>query len=166
MIINKEAIINKQKPILDNYNIDIDKPIDQSKTFPTHNNTIKIINNTIKNPKQIETVIKGATYMVPTFKIKIPDALNNVTEPVLDNEDVEIKFCKGNSKDENSFRQAGFFTETLIMVAKQYLIDVNEGDLYTQDTANAIMKLEEALMQINKRSEDRKLRSVQTTYDK
>jgi hypothetical protein len=100
----------------------------------------------MKNPKQIQTVIKGATYLVPTFKIKIPEALNSITEPVLDNEDVEIKFCKGNSKDEKSFRQAGFFTETLIMVAKQYLIDVNEGDLYTQDTANAIMKLEEALM--------------------
>lgn len=58
------------------------------------------------------------------------------------------------------------FTETLIKVAKTYLESVNVGPMSTRETSMAITKLDEALMWIVKRAEDRKLRGVQSTYQK
>ncbi len=42
----------------------------------------------MKNPKQIEAVIEGATYKVPTFKV--------TNEGIEDGAGIEIVFCKGN----------------------------------------------------------------------
>lgn len=112
----------------------------------------------MKNPKQIDTIIEGATYQVPTYKVT-----NNGIE---DGEGIEILFCKGNKEDENILRQEGMFTETLIQTAKQYLESVNVGVMSTRETSMVITKLDEALMWINKRAEDRKLRGVQATYQK
>ncbi len=110
----------------------------------------------MKNPKQIETIIEGATYKVPTFKV--------TDEGIQDGDGIEIVFCKGNKEDSNSLRQEGLFTETLIQTAKQYLESVNTGTLASRETSMVITKLDEALMWINKRAEDRKLRGVQSTY--
>lgn len=112
----------------------------------------------MKNPRQIETVIEGATYKVPTFKVG--------NEGIEDGAGTEIVFCKGNKEDENVLRQEGVFTETLIQTAKQYLESVNVGNMATRETSMVITKLDEALMWIQKRAEDRKLRGVQATYQK
>jgi hypothetical protein len=110
----------------------------------------------MKNPKLIEPIVPGATYMIPTYKIG--------NHGVEDGEGLKLLFCKGNKEDENALRQEGVFTETLIQTAKEYLEEVNKGVLASRETSVAITKLEEALMWINKRAEDRKLRGVQTTY--
>lgn len=112
----------------------------------------------MKNPKIIETIIPNSTFGLPTFKI--------TNQGVEDGPQFSLEFCKGNAKDELQFRQTGLFTETLIQACKQYLEGVNVGELATRETAMAITKLDEALMWINKRAEDRKLREVQGTYDK
>ena len=112
----------------------------------------------MKNPKAIETVIEGATYKVPTYKI--------TNEGIEDGAGIEIVFCKGNKLSESDLRQEGLFTETLIQTAKQYLEAVNKGEMATRETSMVITKLDEALMWIDKRSNDRKLREVQATYQK
>lgn len=112
----------------------------------------------MKNPKVIETVIEGASYKVPTYLI--------TNEGIQDGEGIQIIFCKGNKEDDSILRQEGIFTETLIQTAKQYLESVNIGEMATRETSMVITKLDEALMWINKRSEDRKLREVQGTYKK
>jgi len=112
----------------------------------------------MKNPRLIETVIEGATYKVPTFKVS--------NEGIEDGSGIDIVFCKGNKEDETILRQEGLFTETLIQTAKQYLESVNVGAMSTRETSMVITKLDEALMWIQKRADDRKLRGVQGTYQK
>lgn len=112
----------------------------------------------MKNPKVLITVKQGAIYKIPTYFV------NN--EGLQNGEGATIHFCKGNKDDENTFRQEGFFTETLIQVAKEYLESVNVGEMSTRETSMAITKLDEALFWIGKRAEDRKLRGVQGTYNK
>lgn len=110
------------------------------------------------NPRQLNAIIPGATYGVPTFVI--------TDGGIEDGEGVAIKFCKGNKDDASFLRQEGVFTETLIQLAKEYLETVNVGELASRDTSMAITKLDEALMWIGKRAEDRKLRGVQASYQK
>lgn len=110
----------------------------------------------MKNPKLIETIIEGATYRIPTYKV--------TNEGIQDGSGIDIVFCKGNKEDEYMFRQEGMFTETLIQTAKEYLESVNVGQMATRETSMAITKLDEALMWINKRAEDRKLRGVTASY--
>ncbi len=110
----------------------------------------------MKNPKLIETIVEGATYKVPTYKV--------TNEGMIDGEGANVVFCKGNREDETALRQEGVFTETLIQTAKQYLESVNVGAMASRETSMVITKLDEALMWIDKRSNDRKLREVQGTY--
>jgi hypothetical protein len=112
----------------------------------------------MKNPRILETIIEGATYKIPTFKV--------TDNGIEDGEGIELLFCKGNKEDASVLRQEGVFTETLVQVAKQYLESVNKGEMATRETSMVITKLDEALMWINKRAEDRKLRGVQGTYQK
>lgn len=112
----------------------------------------------VNNPKSITTKVSGATYEIPTFAIGPSGVVNGPA--------FELKFCKGNKDDANSLRQTGFFTETLLAVCKEYLTEVNVGELSSRETSTAITKIDEALMWLNKRSEDRKLREVQNTYKK
>lgn len=112
----------------------------------------------MKNPKIIIPVIEGATYSVPTYKV--------TNEGIQDGEGIKILFCKGNKDDESALRQEGLFTETIIQTAKQYLESVNVGALASRETSMAITKLDEALMWIQKRTDDRQLRGVQSTYKK
>ena len=110
----------------------------------------------MKNPRQIEAKIAGANYFVPTYKV--------TNEGMEDGDGISIIFCKGNKEDESVLRQEGVFTETLIQTAKEYLESVNVGPMSTRETSMVITKLDEALMWIAKRAEDRKLRGVQGTY--
>lgn len=112
----------------------------------------------MKNPKLIKPIVAGATYEVPTYKVT--DA------GIEDGEGTQIVFCKGNKEDATVLRQEGVFCETLIQTAKQYLETVNVGEMATRETSIAITKLDEAIMWIAKRAEDRQLRGVQTTYQK
>lgn len=114
--------------------------------------------NNMKNPKIIVAEIEGATYSIPTYKV--------TDEGIQDGEGSEIWFCKGNKEDSSQHRQEGVFTETLIATSKAYLESVNVGPLASRDTAMAITKLDEALMWLNKRADDRILRGVQATYQK
>lgn len=110
------------------------------------------------NPKQIIVVTPKAQYDVPVYKV--------TNEGLEDAGIYRLDFCKGSKDDESIPRQTGFFTETLIAVAKKYLEENNVGDLATRETSMAITKLDEALMWIQKRADDRKERGVQGTYKK
>jgi hypothetical protein len=112
----------------------------------------------MKNPKVLLTVNEGADYVLPTYRV--------TDNGIEDGEGLGIRFCKGDKSDPSKPRQEGFFTESIIQVAKQYLESVNKGDLSTRETSMAITKLDEALMWIAKRSEDRILRGVQATHQK
>jgi len=112
----------------------------------------------MKHPQAITTIKEGAIYEVPTYQV--------TENGIEDGEGIAILFCKGDKSNPDVFRQSGVFTETLIKTAKTYLESVNVGELATRETAIAITKLDEALMWIQKRAEDRKLREVQGTYNK
>lgn len=110
----------------------------------------------MKDPKRVTVVKEGATYELPRYKVTdygIEDGGIGV-----------ITFCKGNKEDESVPRQTGFFTESLIQVAKEYLTAVNKGEMETRETTMAITKLDEALMWIDKRKQDREERGVLSTY--
>lgn len=97
------------------------------------------------------------TFEVPTYKV--------TNEGMQDGEPLIIKLCRGNIADESAPRQEGVFSETLITVVKTYLEKVNApGPLSTRETSMVITKLDEALMWIQKRADDRKRREVQGTY--
>ncbi len=110
-------------------------------------------------PQKIETLKEGASYTIPQFEVTDGEMREHEQRFTLD-------FCKGSISDPNIARQPGFFTETLIAVAKKYLEDVNTGPLASRDTAVAITKLDEALLWIGKRAAERKARGVQGTYAK
>ena len=112
----------------------------------------------MENPKIIATIVPGATYKVPTYKV--------TNDGIQDGSGIEILFCKGNKEDGSIFRQEGVFTETLIKTCKTYLETVNVGEMATRETSMVITKLDEALMWIAKRADDRALRGVQGTYQK
>ena len=112
----------------------------------------------MKNPKLVEIITPQKTYSLPTYKV--------VDGSIEDGEGQEIKFCKGSTNDDSIPRQEGVFVESILMTAKIHLESVNVGELATRETSLAITKIEEALMWLNKRAEDRKLREVQGTYSK
>lgn len=112
----------------------------------------------MKNPKLIETVKEKSSYLVPTYKVD--------NDGLKFDDDILLYFCKGNREDDSIYRQSGFFTETLIATCKKYLEENNVGDLASRETSMAITKLDEALMWLGKRAEDRQLRGVQGTYNK
>ena len=111
----------------------------------------------MKNPRDIEKV-NNWNFIVPTYKITnngVEDATPHV-----------INLCRGDANNENSPRQTGLFTETLLQVAVEYLQSVNTGELANRDTSIAITHIEDAILRLNKRAEDRKIRGVQATYNK
>jgi hypothetical protein len=112
----------------------------------------------MKEPKILETVLETATYLLPTYYVS--------DEGIKDGDGVEVRFCKGDKSNSETFRQEGVFTESLLQVCKQYLESVNKGDLASRETSMAITKIDEALLWIGKRAEDRRLRGVQATYKK
>ena len=112
----------------------------------------------MNNPRVIST--NGPenvwSFYVPTFLV--------TNDGLVDGAGLIIDLCRGNKADEEAHRQEGVFTETLLQVCKQYLEGVNKGELASRDTSMAITKIDEALMWIQKRADDRKLREVQGTY--
>lgn len=95
-------------------------------------------------------------YQVPTYRV--------TDEGIVDGEGIFLRLCRGNKLDPNAPRQEGVFTESLIELCRQYYDSQNVGPLRTKETSMAVTKLEEALLWIGKRAEDRKNRGVQGTY--
>ncbi len=112
----------------------------------------------MKNSKAIQVVKPSAVYNLPTFRVEDGEIVDGLGE--------DVYFCKGSTSDSEVFRQEGFFPESLIKLVAIHLESVNIGQLENNDTKQAIIKLEEALMWLGKRAEDRKLREVQGTYAK
>lgn len=112
----------------------------------------------MRHPQDIETKVEKAIYEVPRFQV--------TGEGIIDADPVEIKFCKGDKADPGAFRQAGFFTETLLATCVKYLQENNVGELSSRETSIAITKIEEALLWLGKRAADRQARGVQGTYQK
>ena len=108
-------------------------------------------------PRAIETIKVGSQYLIPVFEIK--DGHIEQTKDIL-------SFAKGSIADATIYRQRGFFDVTLLEVVKQYLTDVNVGELATRETSTAITKIDEALLWISKRKQDREARGVLSTYKK
>lgn len=113
----------------------------------------------MRHLRDITTVQEKATYEVPVFKVVTGEGLAEAGS-------TEIHFVKGNKEDESAFRQEGFTTETLLEVCAKYLRENNVGDLASRDTSIAITDIENAILRLGKRAEDRKIRGVQGTYQK
>jgi len=79
-----------------------------------------------------------------------------------------INLVRGSKVDGENIlsKQDGFLTEQLLWIAQNYLSEVNVGDMKTRETSIAITKIQEALMWINKRHDDRVERKVLNTYNK
>ena len=117
-------------------------------------------NKQMMNPKHIisNTDMVSVSYNVPTYKI--------TEEGLVDAGNINIDFCKGSKDNPAIPRQEGVLTETLLEVCRQYLTGVNVGEMSSRETSMAITKIDEALMWIDKRRQDRELRNVLSTYNK
>lgn len=113
----------------------------------------------MRNPRAIIELEAGYNYIVPIYQVT-NDGLSEFNEVGI------FDFCRGDKSDASKPRQNGFFVETLIETCRQRLSAVNVGELASRETAVAITKLEEALMWLEKRSNDRKIRNVEGTYQK
>lgn len=112
----------------------------------------------MRNPRNVTELEAGYNYLIPSYKV--------TNEGIQEHGDAQIWFCRGDKIDESKPRQEGFFVESLLEVCKQRLLAVNKGDLANLDTAVAITKIEEAIMWLEKRQSDRKVRGVEGTYQK
>lgn len=75
-----------------------------------------------------------------------------------------IKFQKGPRKDPNA--QNGIIDSDLLEIVRDRLKSFQQGDYATRENAIALTHIEEALMWMNRRVEDRIERSVLGTYEK
>ena len=98
------------------------------------------------------------SYKLKTYKIT-KDGLTESGNELL------INLVKG-GKDKTDGKQEGVTTEQLLALCLEYLNDVNVGDFKTKDTSLAITHIENALLRIEKRNQDRKFRGVKSTYKK
>jgi hypothetical protein len=112
----------------------------------------------LKNPRDIAIVEAGFTYEVPRYTVT-NDGIQNDSLMV-------IEFCRGDKSDESKPRQTGVFVESLLEAVAHRLTYVNVGELSTRETSVAITKIQEAIMWLEKRSNDRKIRNVEGTYKK
>lgn len=113
----------------------------------------------MKNPRDIEAIIPGYKYKIPVYEI-INDGIITWIEGTT------IQFCRGDKADESKPRQEGLFVESLLEAIQHRLTTVNTGELATRETSVAITKIQEAIMWLEKRSNDRKIRNVEGTYQK
>lgn len=112
----------------------------------------------MKNPKTDIQTIDAWNHIVPTYEV--------TNDGIQDAEGLLLQLCRGNKDNVQDPRQHGFFTESLLEVARRYLIEVNVPPLNSRETSMAITHIDEALMWIQKRADDRKARGVQGSYQK
>lgn len=77
---------------------------------------------------------------------------------------LELHFQEGARKDPNS--KHGVLDEDLLEIVRDRLKSFQEGEFATRENACALTHIEEALMWLNKRVEDRIERKVLGTYNK
>lgn len=112
----------------------------------------------MRNPRDLQVMEPGYTYGLPIYE---------VTNEGIDTSDgFLLRFCRGDKSDETKPRQEGFFVESLLEACVDRLNAVNVGELATRETAVAITKIQEAIMWLEKRSADRRVRGVEATYQK
>lgn len=111
----------------------------------------------MKNPRDIE-MIDPWNFIIPTYTV--------TSEGIVDGPGIKIEFCRGDKSNEAVPRQNGVFVESLIETIVQRLKAVNTGDLATRETSTAITNIEQGGLWLEKRSNDRKIRDVQGTYQK
>jgi len=75
-----------------------------------------------------------------------------------------LHFQKGPRKDESS--RHGLMNEDLLEIVRHRLKSFQKGDLSCQENDLAITHIENALLWLNKRNEDRMARGVLGTYNK
>lgn len=112
----------------------------------------------MKNPRDIIVETAGFNYLIPMYEVK--------DEGIVDSNYRNLEFCRGDKSDATKPRQQGVFVESLLEAIQHRLTTVNVGDLATRETSIAITKIQEALMWLEKRSSDRKIRGVEQTYQK
>lgn len=114
--------------------------------------------NQVMDPMFVNVLAESSVYLVPTYSISDNGLCNGQM--------TEIKFCKGDKNNPSMPRQEGFVSETLLNVVKLYLESVNKGDFYCGENVVAITRIEEAIMWIKKRKDNRESRGVLGTYQK
>lgn len=92
------------------------------------------------------------------------DAEENVMEVQPDDVIDAIHFQEGARKDENSLD--GVTDQDLLEIVRDRLSGFMDGDMPTHETSYALMHVQEALLWLNKRIEDRIERNVLGTYNK
>ena len=107
------------------------------------------------NPTEIETVRPGATYIVPVYGVT-DSGLMEVGRKVL-------SFVKGAKDNPILNRQDGYMTETLLTACKQYLTDVNVGELQNEDTELAALHIQYAMDALKRRADKRIAAGTQVT---
>ena len=112
----------------------------------------------MKDPKEVVIVTPKSSYLVPVYQV--------TNDGLADAGEITVHLCKGDRNDQSVPRQAGMFTESLLQIAVTYLQENNVGDLLNRDTSIAITHIEDALLRLGKRAEDRKKRGVQASYQK
>ena len=85
-------------------------------------------------------------------------------DPERDETRTEIKFQKGPRNEEGSI--GGVLDVDLLEIVRDRLKDFQSGDFRCRENACALTHIEEALMWMNKRVEDRAERRVLGTYEK
>ena len=75
-----------------------------------------------------------------------------------------VQFQEGARNDENA--KAGVLEGDLLEIVRHRLQCFQKGEFATRENACALTHIEEALMWLNKRKEDRKERNVLGTYNK
>ena len=86
------------------------------------------------------------------------------TVPEEDAEGVRIQFQHGARKDENAIR--GVLDTDLLEIVRDRIKGFQSGNFATRENAIALTHIEEALLWMNKRVEDRIERNVLGTYKK
>lgn len=101
----------------------------------------------------------GSKYALPYFE---------VTEEGLEfsEEKTQILFVRGSKREEDNIKaQSGVIHEGLLSMII-FDLQYKHSLVPSRETAIAITKLQEALMWLEKRAEDRQERNVQDTYEK
>jgi hypothetical protein len=113
-----------------------------------------------------EKGVGGAShdYMIVKAGKAIYDKEENVLEVQPDDVIEALHFQEGARKDANSID--GITDQDLLEIVRDRLRGFQSGDMPTRETACALTHIEEALMWLNKRIEDRIERNVLGTYKK
>lgn len=88
------------------------------------------------------------------------DENNNPTGEYVKGTGLEIQLQRGEKRQEPN----GTFVEIIIAAAKQRIEFYNESKFKCRENSMAITKLDEALMWLNKRTQDREKRQVEGTH--